>query len=298
MPLQEQPAISPTQSEDFMKAKTFKDVRLAVEGWKTQYQIDDATGESYIPANNFSNFALLLAAMYKGQTQVVIQGTFNRLYDLIQGTQEPNLFEQPDNTPRTLAQAIKEVLNIDYNGQQGSNVLVGDTSTSQLGQQGGTGNAATGERTENGNRTADSAGSIGEDSRGIRSESEDTIKTETDNELTKLGVKVKEERTDDDNVRFEKTNGQDAVSQEEAALRDALIDKVREAGIDVITDTEEGQRVLDEANRDERLQAKRRALETASLESNSRSLTVVPSANGAKILNNLDKLTEDYDKKE
>lgn len=39
----------------------------------------------------------------------------------------------------------------------------------------------------------------------------------------------------------------------EAALRDALIDKVREAGIDVITDTEEGQRVLDEANSDERL---------------------------------------------
>lgn len=90
---------------------------------------------------------------------------------------------------------------------------------------------------------------------------------------------------------------QEQVQAAEAALRDALIDKVREAGIDVITDTEEGQRVLDEANRDERLQAKRRALETASLESNSRSLTVVPSANGAKVLNNLDKLTEDYDKK-
>lgn len=160
MPLQEQPAISPTQSEDFMKAKTFKDVRLAVEGWKTQYQIDDATGESYIPANNFSNFALLLAAMYKGQTQVVIQGTFNRLYDLIQGTQEANLFDTPDNTPRTLAQAIKEELNIDYNGQQGSNVLVGDTSTSQLGQQGSTRDAATRKRIESGDRTADSAGSV------------------------------------------------------------------------------------------------------------------------------------------
>ena len=72
-----------------------------------------------------------------------------------------NLFETPDNTPRTLAQAIKEVLNIDYNGQQRSNVLVGDTATSQRGQQRSTGDAATGERTEDGERTADSAGGIG-----------------------------------------------------------------------------------------------------------------------------------------
>lgn len=41
--------------------------------------------------------------------------------------------------------------------------MVGDTSTSQLGKQGSTGNAATGERTENGNRTTDSAGSVEEE---------------------------------------------------------------------------------------------------------------------------------------
>ena len=149
-----------SQSEDFVNAKTFKDARLAVEGWKIQYQIDDVTGESYLPAENFSNFALLLATMYKGDNQSVIQGTFNKLYDLIQGTQEPNLFEQPDNTPRSLAQAIYETLNITYDGQQRSNVLVGDSSASQRGQQGSTGDAATGERIESGERTADSAGSI------------------------------------------------------------------------------------------------------------------------------------------
>ena len=149
-----------SQSEDFVNAKTFKDARLAVEGWKIQYQIDDVTGESYLPAENFSNFALLLATMYKGDNQSVIQGTFNKLYDLIQGTQEPNLFEQPDNTPRTLAQAIYETLNITYDGQQRSNVLVGDSSASQRGQQGSTGDAATGERIESGERTTDSAGSI------------------------------------------------------------------------------------------------------------------------------------------
>ena len=154
-----------SQWDDFVNAKNFKEARLAVEGWKIQYQIDDATGESYLPAENFSNFALLLATMYKGENQSFIQGTFNKLYDLIQGTQEPNLFEQPDNTPRSLAQAIKEVLNIDYNGQQRSNVLVGNSSASQRGQQGSTTDAATGERIESGEQTADSAGSIESSSR-------------------------------------------------------------------------------------------------------------------------------------
>ena len=140
-----------------MNAKTYKDARSAVEAWKSQYQIDDATGDSYLPAENFGNFALLLAAMYKGQSQSVIQGTFNKLYDLIQGTQEANYFETPDNTPRTLAQTIKEVLNIDYYGQQRSNVLVGDTAISQRWQQWSTGDAAKGERTEDGERTVQEA---------------------------------------------------------------------------------------------------------------------------------------------
>lgn len=56
------------------------------------------------------------------------------MFDLIQGIQETDLFnENPDTTPRTLVEAIKEVLNIDYNGQLRSNVLVGDSSASQRG---------------------------------------------------------------------------------------------------------------------------------------------------------------------
>lgn len=147
-----------SQDSQFAEAKNFKEARMAVEVWKRQYQIDDVTGGSYLPAENYSNFALHLAAMYKGESQGLIQGTFNRLYDLIQGTQEENLFEQPDNTPRSLAQAINEALNIDYNGQQRSNVLVGDSSASQRGQQGGDGSPAPRERTEVGDGTADNTG--------------------------------------------------------------------------------------------------------------------------------------------
>lgn len=357
-----------SQSADFMNAKTYKDVRLAVEGWKKQYQIDDATGESYLPAENFSNFALLLAAMYKGEKQTLIQGTFNKLYDLIQGTQEADLFETPDNTPRTLSQAIKEVLNIDYNGQQRSNVLVGDTTTSQRGEQGSTRDAATRERTEDGERTADSAGGIETENRVAQNEQENTESQGKKPNIRRIGrvigsslstdefisetmsIDIKDVKTfpkeirDEDIVskkqksgkrregvkvkvgllgndlyiqyregrsfanknkelwekvkrrywatikipnatnysagqlryrldyagtttdiarivsdavlelfykkelRLHKGSGIGNVSIQEAALRDALIDKLREAGIDVITDVEEAQRVLDDAN--------------------------------------------------
>lgn len=357
-----------SQSADFMNAKTYKDVRLAVEGWKKQYQIDDATGESYLPAENFSNFALLLATMYKGEKQTLIQGTFNKLYDLIQGTQEADLFETPDNTPRTLSQAIKEVLNIDYNGQQRNNVLVGDTATSQRGEQGSTRDAATRERTEDGERTADSAGSIEAENRIAQNEQantksqgkkpnirrlgreigsslstddfisetmsivvkdvktfpkeireEDIISKEQKSGKERAGIKVKVGLLGNDlyiqyregrsfanknkelwekvkrqywgtikipnatnynagqlryrldyagtttdiarivsdavfelfhkkELRLHKGSEIGNVSIQEAALRDALIDKLREAGIDVITDVEDAQRVLDKAN--------------------------------------------------
>ena len=132
----------------FMNAKNHKDARIAVEAWRRQLAFDDVTGESYLPAEKYSNFALLLATMYKGDNQSLIQGTFNKMYDLIQGTQEETLFEQPDNTPRSLAQAIKETLNIEYNGQQGSNVLTGDNSASQEGRTGSNGDATSRGRSE------------------------------------------------------------------------------------------------------------------------------------------------------
>lgn len=178
-----------SQDKMFAEAKNFKEARIAVENWKCQYQMDDVTGESYLPADNFSNFVLHLAAMYKGESQSFIQNTFGKIYDLIQGTQEETLFEQPDNTPRTLVQAIKEALNLDYNGQQRSNVLVGDTATSQRGQQGSNGDLAPRERVEDGNGTIDDTGrteSIGEQSEIEPSLSQEEMLSsgDTDNQLS------------------------------------------------------------------------------------------------------------------
>jgi N12 class adenine-specific DNA methylase len=156
-----------SQMPDFANAKNYKEARLAVEAWKRQYALDDVTGESYLPSERYSNFALLLATMYKGQTQTFIQNTFNHIYDLVQGTQEATLFEEPDNTPRTLVEAINETLsglseelllngNFIYNGQRRNNVLAGSGTTGQPRGQGSPGSSQAGGRIEDGTETSNS----------------------------------------------------------------------------------------------------------------------------------------------
>lgn len=164
-----------SQNADFVNAKNYKDAAMAVEAWKRQYALDDVTGESYLPSERYSNFALLLATMYKGQTQTFIQNTFNHIFDLVQGTQEATLFEESDNTPRSLVEAINETLsglsdelllngNFIYNGQRRNNVLAGSGSASQQGGQGSDGSTQAGGRTEDGTGAA-------ADNRGIESDS-------------------------------------------------------------------------------------------------------------------------------
>ena len=170
-----------SQLPEFANAKNYKEARQAAETWKRQYAMDDVTGESYLPSEKYSNFALLLATMYKGQSQTFIQNTFKHIYDLVQGTQEATLFEEPDNTPRTLVEAVNETLgnlreelllneNFIYNGQRRSNVLAGDSATGQQGRQGGDGSATSGGRIESGAETPDSTERLANDGGSSRSE--------------------------------------------------------------------------------------------------------------------------------
>ena len=161
--------------EAFANAKNYKEARIAAETWRMQYAFDDATGESYLPSERFSNFALLLASAYKAQTQRLLQGAFNRIFDLVQGRQEETLFEKPDNTPLPLAEAIDETIkefnlenNFRYDGQIRSDVLGGNSPRSREGRRGSGGNAPAGERSENGEQYPDSAGGTG--GNGRRSE--------------------------------------------------------------------------------------------------------------------------------
>ncbi|MGN1220175.1 MAG: hypothetical protein ACI4TU_04475, partial [Candidatus Cryptobacteroides sp.] len=57
------------------------------------------------------------------------------------------------------------------------------------------------------------------------------------------------------NVKQQKAEGAGVVAAEEGELRDAIVELMRGAGIDVVTDSEEAQRVLEAANVDARLQA-------------------------------------------
>ena len=106
-----------------------------------------------------------------------------------------------------------------------------------------------------------------------------------------------------DNIRFSLDKDKGTVvspskpSKAEAVLRDAVIDRLRENGMEVITDVAEGQKVLDEANgEDVMLSAKqKRALETATMaDESTNKATVVSSADGAKVQNNLEILADSY----
>ena len=88
------------------------------------------------------------------------------------------------------------------------------------------------------------------------------------------------------------------MSEQEGALRDALVETMRNAGIEVVADEQEGQRVLDIVNGENATMSKaqKRAAETVSVASNEEHRqTVVSTADGAKVLNNLDELAKDYD---
>ncbi len=104
--------------------------------------------------------------------------------------------------------------------------------------------------------------------------------------------------TNNNEPRLQKVGGEaDPVSHNERVLRDALDDHLRKSGMEVIG-TDEGQRVLDMANgEDVRMSAKkRRALETVSVSrSEEHPQTVISSADGTKVLNNLDTLAKNYE---
>nr|DAP81721.1 MAG TPA: DNA methylase [Caudoviricetes sp.] len=148
----------------FASATNFKDARVAIEDWKRSYQFDDVTGEAVLPDGKFSDFALHLVAMYKGETQSFIQQTFNQLFDLVQGSQAVDLFNKDsiDNTPRSLADAINEALSFNNDGQQDSNVLGGNHPAGQEGQQDGSEAAETGGPGEGGTEPANADGGPGE----------------------------------------------------------------------------------------------------------------------------------------
>ena len=96
--------------------------------------------------------------------------------------------------------------------------------------------------------------------------------------------------------RSEKTE----LTAEERELRDNLVERMRKGGLDVVTDSEEMQRVIDTENGRGRLSGRQKsALETATIAAEAtNNATVISSADGAKIQNNLGTLATNYENNE
>ncbi len=89
------------------------------------------------------------------------------------------------------------------------------------------------------------------------------------------------------------------LTAEERELRDNLVKRMRKGGLDVVTDSEEMQRVIDTENERTRMMGakQKRALETATIAAEAtNNATVISSADGAKIQNNLGTLATNYEK--
>ena len=155
-----------------------------------QYSYDDITGDPYLPSETFSNFALDLVSLYKGNTQKFMQNVFNEMYDLMQGKKQASLEDlmdgiEVDNTLRSLGEAIKEVLDLEYkpvkereNGKDGSTAVGSDAENGEGGRSGGAGDLRDGEPAKEGEGPADNRGGAGEDSREIDDPAERALREE------------------------------------------------------------------------------------------------------------------------
>ena len=110
------------QDDAFASAKNMDEVLRAIDTFKRQISLDDRF-EQYMPADNFSNFALHLAGLYKASdmSQTTIAAYFNQMYDLAQGKKAATLFEEADTNKYPLAEVIKQVLGIDYKPAKNGN---------------------------------------------------------------------------------------------------------------------------------------------------------------------------------
>ena len=160
----------------FAASKKLEDLLRAVETFKQVIELDDRF-EQYAPADNFSNFALHLAAMYKAgdMSQTTLAGYFNQMYDFAQGKKAATLFEAADATEYPLADVIKQVLNIDYKpAKHGNNNVANGGADVALRNQNGQGGErrgseppAGGEQNSEGAESAERGRGAENDSQGV-----------------------------------------------------------------------------------------------------------------------------------
>lgn len=157
----------------FAEAKKMEGALRAIDAFKHTISLDDRF-EQHMPADNFSNFALHLAAMYKAtdMSQATIASYFNQMYDLAQGKKAATLFDEADTTEYPLAEVINQVLNFEYQPAKNGNNDVANggadvalrNQVSQGGELRGNEPPASGEQTPTGTEPSDSGAGASDDS--------------------------------------------------------------------------------------------------------------------------------------
>ena len=157
----------------FAEAKKMEGALRAIDAFKHTISLDDRF-EQHMPADNFSNFALHLAAMYKAtdMSQATIASYFNQMYDLAQGKKAATLFDEADTTEYPLAEVINQVLSFEYQPAKNGNNDVANGGAdvalrNQVGQGGelrGNEPPASGEQTPTGTESSDRGAGASDDS--------------------------------------------------------------------------------------------------------------------------------------
>ena len=140
------------QDADFASATNYESAKRALESWKRQINMMDGVA----PMDKFDNFAIELAARFKGNTMKRTAEEFNAFYNLIQGEQD--LFSE--SGPVSKNEAINQIYNINESRRENAPDVENNTGRGEERGSGSNRDDSSGELNPEGGRIADTGRGI------------------------------------------------------------------------------------------------------------------------------------------
>ena len=140
------------QDADFASATNYESAKRALESWKRQINMMDGVA----PMDKFDNFAIELAARFKGNTMKRTAEEFNTFYNLIQGEQD--LFSESGSTSKN--EAINQIYNINESRRENAPDVENNTGRGEERGSGSNRDGSSGELNPEGGRIADTGRGI------------------------------------------------------------------------------------------------------------------------------------------
>lgn len=98
-------------SSTFAGAKNYGDARKAINEYLGQYHI----GQTSLPSEKYSEFAIDLASRFQGMRQKEIQKLLSDTFDLIQGTGSRDMFDNAGNQKMSAEEAVRRIFGVGLN---------------------------------------------------------------------------------------------------------------------------------------------------------------------------------------